>query len=79
MYIKYRFFINILRNLQIGSTSILRAQEKEIDKIVKYRKNIYFIQYYDTMQLFTLAGFTNIINQTLFLILLDHLLSMFFC
>lgn len=59
MYIKYRFFINILRNLQIGS--ILRAQEKEIDKIVKYRKNIYFIQYYDTMQLFTLAGFTNII------------------
>lgn len=59
MYIKYRFFINILRNLQIGS--ILRVQEKEFDKIVKYRKNIYFIQYYDTMQLFTLAGFTNII------------------
>lgn len=59
MYIKYRFFINILRNLQIGS--ILRVQEKEFDKIVKYRKNIYFIQYYDTIQLFTLAGFTNII------------------
>lgn len=77
MYIKYRFFINILRNLQIGS--ILRVQEKEFDKIVKYRKNIYFIQYYDTMQLFTPAGFTYVINQTLFLILLDHPLYLFFC